>query len=129
MKIEFRVIFICFLTLFFGVLSANANEYEIAAKDAIAIAKAEATKKGYESSAKDIEVIAVRKGIEKGPIRLSWLIRYFPANERDFILRNEFWIVYFYPKGQLEDPHILGGEFCALVDLHSSEVLAAFKVP
>ena len=119
-----------FLLIVFRGLSLEANDrIEISPSEAINIAIDVAKKQNFNVNNRDIEVLKVKGKIERGPIRLVWLIRYFPREERNILFNNEYWIVYFYPKGGLEQPHILGGEFCALVELHSGDVLAAFKVP
>lgn len=96
---------------------------------AIDVANREAKKLNYDPEKKDIEVLKVKKGIERGPVRLSWLLRYFPYEERKVIWENEFWIVYFYPKGNIDEPAVLGGEFCVLVDLYSGKTLLTLEIP
>ncbi len=105
------------------VACSNKQRTEITADEAIRIAAAHARTKNFETDSTDIEVLKVKKGIERGPIRLLSVVRYFP---KDMILNNEYWIVLFYPKGMLEKSDHLGGDFTALVDLHSGKILGSF---
>ena len=130
MKNKYIVIISIFLAVYLLASIVPAKDkVEITSKNAIDIAIKSAEKKKYDTKIRSVEVLKVKKHEERGPIRLSWLIRYFPIEERDIIFKNEFWIVYFYPKGTLESPRILGGEYCVLVELYSGEVLSSFKVP
>ena len=115
-----------FLFLFFSTSLAFATEptsIEITNDKAIEIAANAANSQGYNAKNSDVEVLKVKKGIERGPFRIVAISRFFPI---ETVLNNEFWVVYFYPKGQLEKPTILGGDFTALIDLHTGEVLDSF---
>lgn len=126
-----QITIICLMLVSLCVTSAceGKDKVEVPVENAIKIAAAIAKKKKYDTESADIEVMKVKKGIERGPIRLVWLMQYFPKEERKILFENEFWIVYFYPKGDLEKSTVLDGEFCALVELYSGKVLTAFKVP
>lgn len=122
--------YIFFITLLISVflmnsicISGEANE--IVCDSAIKIANDFAKRNNYDVSNSDIEIIKLKKGLERGPIRLVGLMRSFPI-EMDLLFKKEFWVVFFYPKGQLEKPDTLGGDFCVLVDLYSGEVLDFF---
>ena len=122
-----NVFFIILLVSVF-LMSSNCisgENKEIAYDKAIQIAKDSAKSNNYDVSSSDIEIIKFKRGLEKGPIRLVWLMRSFPI-ERNLLFKKEFWVVYFYPEGQLEKPDTLGGDFCVLVDLYSGEVLDFF---
>lgn len=108
-------------------VSGGKSETELTASQAIKIASIFTTKNKYDATKVDVEAIKVTKGTERGPIRLLWLLRYFSGDEVDTILKNEFWIVYFYPKGFLEDRTLLGGGFCVLVDLYSGKILFSLQ--
>jgi len=123
----FAFLLIVLLIIFSGC--KDGDKSEVTVEDAIRIALKVAEKKKYNTEPTDIEVMKVKKSIERGPIRLVWLLRYFQKEEEKTILENEFWIVYFYPKGLLEDPRYLGGEFCVLVELYSGKVLTVLDIP
>ena len=104
----------------------GGGNLEVSPEDAIQIATKVAEQKKYDLKKADVEVLKVKKGIERGPFRLAILLLYFQKEEKQQILENEFWIVYFYPKGQLENPRFLGGSFCVLIELYSGEVMESF---
>ena len=53
------------------------------------------------------------------------LIRLFPREMAAVVINKEYWVIFFYPKGQMEKADTLGGDFTTLVDLHSGEVIAS----
>jgi hypothetical protein len=95
--------------------------------EAIRIASTFAANDNFSIEQKDIEVLKIKKGFERGPIRFVWLMKYFSREDIEILLQKEFWIIFFYPKGLLDGNRILGGGFCALVDLYSGEVLFSFE--
>jgi hypothetical protein len=99
---------------------------ELTVDQAIAVATKEAAKKNYDTTKADIEVLKVKKGLERGPIRMVALVPHFPKDMATAIITKEYWVIYFYPKGQMEKANILGGDFLTLVDLHSGEVIEAY---
>ena len=115
----------------FLVVSCSGGKYnsEVSIDKAIQIATNAAQKKQYNVQKADIEILKVKKKLERGPIRLVLLINLlpFPKEKLNLLFEKEFWIVYFYPKGNLERPHILGGDYLVIVDLYSGEVLAEFE--
>lgn len=110
------------LVLTVPIVKANGNS-EITADQAIRVAKKDAAKKKYDTSKADIEILKVKKGLEKGPIRMVTLVRLFPKDMAAAVTSKEYWVVYFYPKGQMEKADTLGGDFTTLVELHSGEVI------
>lgn len=120
-------IFVSFSILFM-LFACKFNKNELQADDAILIAIQTAKASNFNISKSDIEAIRVKDGYEKGPMRLVSIIRYFPKEKHKSLLSNEYWIVYFYPKGTLEKPGLLGGgEFYVLIELHTGKVLESFK--
>lgn len=103
----------------------NANA-EIASEEAIRIAADAAKKHNFDTSLADVELMKVKNGVERGPLRIVWLVRSYPKEISSKLLKEEFWVVYFYPKGQLENATILGGDFTTFIDLHSGKVIDAF---
>jgi len=97
---------------------------EVSIDKAIQIATKAAQKKRYNVQTADIEILKVKKKLERGPIRVFCVIRQFQKEKQNLLFKKDFWIVYFYPKGNLERPHILGGDYCVIVDLYSGDVLA-----
>lgn len=112
---------ICLLTSCSYVKSITVNSIE-----AIRIATDTAVANKFSTKQTKIEIIKVTKGVERGPIRFVWLINNFPKEDIQILLKREFWIVFFYPKGLLDGNLMLGGGFCVLVDLYSGEVLYSF---
>lgn len=119
----FVMIFICFI----AVICESSEKTEITVDDAVNIAKKLAITFNYDTSKTDIEVLKVKKGKERGPIRLVWLMRYLSKEELPTLIDNEFLIVYFYPKGLLDGRLSLGGGFCVLVELYSGDILFSFE--
>ena len=121
------VFFVILLTSFWVVSCSSAGSSEISADYAIHITRELAKNNNYDTSNVDIEILKVKNGPERGPIRLVWLINYIPKDEFQALTGSEFWVVYFYPKGALERPGRLGGGFCALIELYSGKVLFSFE--
>jgi hypothetical protein len=117
------------LMIMVGLTACNKYKQsnELSLEDAVSIAKRTAKSDQFDISKCDIEAVKVKDKYEKGPIRLSAIVKYFPKEKYRLLLDNQYWIVYFYPKGALEKPEYLGGEFHVLVDLHTGKVLASFK--
>jgi len=97
---------------------------DISVEQAIKVATKEAARNKFDTSKTDIEVLKVKKGLEKGPIRMVTLVRHFPKDMATAVISREYWVVYFYPKGQMEKADTLGGDFITLIDLHSGEVIS-----
>lgn len=93
------------------------------ADQAIKLATDEAKKRNYDTRQSDIEVLKVKKGMERGPIRVVTLVRLFPKDLAPVLMKNEFWVVLFYPKGELEKPGTSGGDFIALIDLRTGKII------
>ena len=104
----------------------NEATYEVSVARALKTAKYIAKKGNYNTTTADIEILKVKKGKEKGPIRLSWLIRFLPREDSAVLLHKEFWIVYFYPKGLLQGNGVLGGGFGVFIELYSGDVILSF---
>lgn len=100
---------------------------ELSANDAIKIATNEAIRNKFDTSNSEIEILKVKGKYERGPLRYLSVMRFIPKEKRKELLTNEYWIVFFYPKGQLENTMSLGGEFYVLVDLHSGKILESFS--
>ena len=115
-----------FALLFTASCSKNKDKSEITVEQAIQIAVKNATEKKFDTKNADIEVLKVKNGVEKGPLRILSIIRFFPGEKRKIIIDNEYWIIFFYPKGTLEKPDSLGGDFTVLIDLHSGKILASY---
>jgi hypothetical protein len=116
------------LALILPILGSCAKEKaksEITVDQAISVAANEAAKKNFDTNNADIEVLKVKKGLERGPIRMVTLIRLFPREMAAVVINKEYWVIFFYPKGQMEKADTLGGDFTTLVDLHSGEVIAS----
>lgn len=105
----------------------SKNKEAIDSTEAIRIASISAAKDNFSIEQKDVEVLKVQNGLERGPIRFVWLMKYFLKEDIEILLQKEFWIIFFYPKGLLDGNKVLGGGFCALVDLYSGEVLFSFE--
>jgi len=103
--------------------SKEPSKTEITITNAIRIATNFADKKKFNTQNADVEIVKVKKGLERGSITLTWLVTQFPRATALQVINNEFWVVYFYPKGQLESANTLGGDFCVLVDLYSGDVI------
>jgi hypothetical protein len=116
---------ILLITVLLGACSKNNEQTDLTADQAIKIARNEANRKNYDTKNCDIEILRVKKGVEKGPIRLITLFQSFPRDLAPVIAKGEFWVIYFYPKGELEKAHTLGGDFITLLDLHSGKVIEA----
>ena len=58
---------------------------------------------------------------------MATLVRHFPKEMARTVISKEYWVVYFYPMGQMEKADTLGGDFTTLIDLHSGEVI--FSLP
>lgn len=102
---------------------------ELSIDDAVSIAKRVVTSKNIDVGKFDVEALKVKSKYEKGPIRLTFVARFFPKEKYKWLLDNEYWIVYFYSKGGLDKPDRLGGEeFYVLVDLHTGKVIGSFKL-
>ncbi len=130
------IVFTLFISCFIIFVLTNlinakkgASVSEVSESDAIDVAITEARLINYNLDGSDIEIIKVKQGIERGVFRLSWLVRFFPRKYFNLILENDYWVIYFYPKGLVDDPRSLGNEFCVLVDLYSGNVIASHKVP
>src|ERR1700690_3637091 len=82
--------------------ATKSEQSELTVDQAIRIAAKEAARKNYDSTKADIEVLKVKKGIERGPIRMVALIRIFPPEMSKAVISKEYWVIYFYPKGSLE---------------------------
>jgi len=104
----------------------SCSKSDISVDKAIQIAVTEAEKNHFDTKISDVEVLKVKKGIERGPIRIVSIMRYFPKERMKIILDNDYWIIFFYPKGNLDHPHILGGEYTVLVELHTGNILASY---
>lgn len=129
---RYTIIYIFVLIYLAGIPCNAKDRTEITPSRAVEIALDIAKEKRVVIKGKNIEIVRVKRGLERGPVRLSWLLRYFPYSHRKNVLENEFWIVYFYPKGQLNEPRtagILDGEFCVLIELYSGVILDSFKFP
>ncbi len=124
MKTKFLTLFIIILLLLIAC-SIKSISNEITVDEAISIATSFAKSNKYNTSDADIEVLKVKNGRERGPVRLVWMVRQFPKEKMPEIMHGEFWIIYFYPKGVLENREVLGGDFSVLVDLHTGKVVAS----
>ena len=106
------------------------SEKLISQEEAVRISKIDAIANRYNPDNKEIEILKVKLGTERGPIRLSWIIRRLSSKDDiKMILHREFWIIYFYPKGALdshENIGALGEGFCSLVDMHTGNVIFSF---
>ena len=114
------------LLVAFGCEKKN-NSGELSVEEAIKFAVKDAAQKKYDTSNTEIEILKVKKGMERGPIRMVTLFRTFGPDMATAVATKEYWVVYFYPKGTMEKdgPKILGGDFTALVDLHSGDIIAS----
>ena len=99
--------------------SQRMERSEISADKAIQVARSLAETKKYNLKEMETEIIKCKDGIEKGPVRINWLFYHF-RDETPRVIKNDFWIVYLYPKSRT----MLGGDFTVLVDLYNSDVLA-----
>ena len=106
--------------------SKRDDRSEISVDKAIQIAVENAQKNKFDTKESDMEVLKVKRGIERGPLRILSIARYFPEEKLKILLENEYWIIFFYPKGNLDNPRYLGGEFTVLVELYSGKVLASY---
>lgn len=127
MKVSIVMFLFVIFHFFIASTSKGVDKPEISMDDAIRIANDLANTVNYNTTTADIEVLKVKNGKERGPIRLVWLMRYLSKDELPILLTNDFFIIYFYPKGLLEGRKILGGGFCALVELYSGNVLFSFE--
>ncbi|MEW6290972.1 MAG: hypothetical protein AB1545_14070 [Thermodesulfobacteriota bacterium] len=126
MKIQIILIWITlfFLTACTGTLTSEI----ISQQEAIRIATKVANQNGYNTDNKDIEILKVAEGVERGPVRMSWVIaRLSSKDEVNKILNSKFWIIYFYPQKAFEGSGILGGGFCSLIDMTTGEVIQHFN--
>ena len=121
-------ILVCLVVVILVAVSCSKRDdkSEIGVDKAIEIAAKEAEKNKFDPKTSDIEVLKVKKGIERGPLRIMSIARYFPKERLKIILDNEYWIIFFYPKGNLDNPRYLDGEYTVLVELHSGNVLASY---
>lgn len=117
----FAILFL--LGLFLGGYTNKHVSAEISSNEAIKIASSFAANQKYNLSNIDTEIIKYKTGVEKGPIRLVWLAMQFPKDKVKELANRDFWLVYFYPKGQLTKGNTLGGDFCTLIDIHSGEIV------
>lgn len=121
MKIIINILILLFsLSISKHCYSSQLNEISI--DKAIAIASDVAAKSTFDVKKTDVEILRVKNGIEKGPLRIVLLSRLSPEIFK-IAIKNEFFVVYFYPKDQLKKGNILGGDFTVFVDLYSGEVL------
>lgn len=121
---KYRLMVVAFLSLLF-VPSLCLGD-EITAKQAIEIAKSHALSVyNYNAENVDVEVLRVKKGVERGPIRILWLMHTMLHEDPKVYWDRDFWVVYLYTKNLLNNPTVLGGSFVALVDLYTGEVFAA----
>ena len=106
------------------------SEEVISQEEAVRISKMDAIANKFNLDNTELEVLKVKSGIEKGPMRLSLIIRRLSSkDDAKMILHREFWIIYFYPKGaldRLENTGVLGSGFCSLVDLHTGKIIFSF---
>lgn len=126
MKIRF---FLVWFSLFFLAACTGTFASGIISQDeAIRIASKVANQNGYNTDDKDIEILRVADGVERGPVRMSWVItRLSSKDEVKKILNSKFWIIYFYPQNAFEGGGILGGGFCSLIDMTTGEVIQYFN--
>jgi hypothetical protein len=108
------------------VCLAGGDKIEVKIDQAISIAIELAKKDNYNTEIADVEVLRFKGDLEKGPIRAVLISDYFFGMELEGLLQKDFWLIYLYPRGQLESPRFLGGDFYAFIDLYSGEVLASF---
>jgi hypothetical protein len=119
MKIRKLIMLILGFVLLVSCTAKN-NTSEIAIEKAVQIAANIANDKKYNTQDTAIEAIKYKKEIEKGPIRLDWLLHTFSRDEVPELIKNDFWLIYFYPK----KTSVLGGDFIVLVDLNTGKVIA-----
>jgi hypothetical protein len=122
-----KILFIIIALFLLVSCAEEKHNSEISVDKAIQIAKSEAHKRKYTTLMTGIEVLIVKKKYANGPIRMSWLIHHCTEEKLNILLKKEFWIIYFYPKEQMERPHLLGGDFFVAVDLYSGKVLAVHE--
>lgn len=97
---------------------------EVTTDQAIQIAVAAAEAKDFDTKETVVEVLKVKKGPERGPMRMVWLVRTFPKSMSDKVLHKDFWVIYLYPKGTMEgSAHTLGGDFTAFIDLYNGSII------
>jgi hypothetical protein len=119
-----RIFIVLVAALLFVIsCSKEKGQAEVTVENAIEIAAKYAAKKNFDAKTADVEVIKVKKGIEKGPMRMVFLLPKFPKDRAQIIFNSEFWVIYFYPRGTLEKANTLGGDFIVLVDLYSGNVI------
>lgn len=123
MNKQFFIVVFCFLVYLTSSGCAKGTD-EISANNAISLAKKVASESKFDISNTDIEVLKVKKGLERGPFRFAMIMRVAPKETWQGLLDKDFWIVFFYPKGQLENADTLGGDFITIIDLHSGKTLA-----
>jgi hypothetical protein len=118
---------IIFIIIFLLIIACSnkTSSNDITVDEAIKIATSFAKSNKYNTNDADVEVLKVKNGKEKGPVRLVWMVSQFPKEKMPEIIHGEFWIVFFYPKGLLENRGVLGGDFSVLVDLHSGKIVAS----
>lgn len=119
-RLLFFLIIVLSLLVALGCAKKNQGG-ELSVDEAIKFAAEEASRKKYDTSQKDIEILKVKKGMERGPIRLATLLQTFGPDMATVVATREYWVIYFYPRGT----GILGGDFTALVDLHSGEIITS----
>lgn len=115
---------LAFISLLLLLINLNActgkPKTEVKIDEAIRIATVSAEKSNYKVNSMFIEHLKFKDKFEKGPIRLNWLVRTFSPDVAANFAKNDFWVVYFYPK----DRNLLGGDYYVLVDLYSGNVIA-----
>lgn len=108
---KIRVPLLCMVLLLLVALGCGKKQGdEISSDEAIKCAVKEASRQNYETNNTDIEILKVKKGLERGPIRMVTLFRQFGRDMATAIATREYWVIYFYPKGGMEKdgPKILG---------------------
>ncbi len=67
------------------------SEKLISQEEAVRISKMDAIANRYNLDNKDLEILKVKSGTERGPVRLSWIIRRLSSqNDVKMILHREF---------------------------------------
>jgi len=125
-----RILKICIVisACFIVFLSTVAESKMISEQEAIEIARNTAIENKYDVNNADVETLRVSDGFERGPVRLTWIIKRLSSkDEINRIMNSKFWIIYFYPKDLFkklsEGGGILDGCFCCLVDITTGEVI------
>jgi hypothetical protein len=118
--------FILFILPLFILLNTSCyskEDAELDQENVITIATNFVKQHGYSISDTEVELLRVKDGLEKGPLRVVWLRRSFGLTPDTSLFEREFWVVYFYPKGQLKKPDMLDGDFCVFIDLYTGEII------